>query len=55
MDAVESATLGRSKIFADLRRELSSLLQTLEHLHLRSVCDPAVEILDEVQQWNPVV
>jgi hypothetical protein len=26
----------------------------LEHLHQRSVCEPALEILDEVHQSNPV-
>jgi hypothetical protein len=30
------------------------LSQTLDHLHQRSVCDPALEILDEVHQSNPV-
>jgi len=30
------------------------LLQDSEHLHWLSVCGPALEILDEVQQSNPV-
>ncbi len=40
------------------RHRLSSLrgvvMVPLEHLHPRSVCGPALEILDEVQQSNPV-
>jgi len=30
------------------------LVPVLEHLHQRSVCGSALEILDEVQQSNPV-
>jgi len=30
------------------------LSRTLEHLHQCSGCDPALEILDEVHQSNPV-
>jgi hypothetical protein len=29
------------------------VLPCLEHLHQRSVCDPALEILDEVQKSDP--
>jgi hypothetical protein len=29
-------------------------LPPLEHLHQRSVCDPALEILGEVDEPNPV-
>ncbi len=38
----------------DLKTQTPLHKEPLEHLYQRSVCDPALEILDEVQESNPV-
>jgi hypothetical protein len=41
-------------IYCHLYLRLKIYTLDLEHLHQRSVCDSALEILDEVHELNPV-